>query len=59
MGYNLGELRIPLRVSAHNSEQDVIDRRAAENLKLTIAEIIESDLDFRRIAALGVEGGTC
>jgi hypothetical protein len=57
MGYNTGELRIPLRVSAHNSEQDVIDRRAAENLKLTIQEIIENDIDFRRIALLGVYGG--
>lgn len=57
MGYTTGELQISLRVSNHNTEQDYQDRRAVDNLKATIEEIIENDLDFRRVALLGVSGG--
>lgn len=57
MGYNTGELRVYLRLDNHLGEQTQIDRRAAENLKLAIEELIDSDLDYRNIAPLGVEGG--
>jgi hypothetical protein len=57
MGYHTGELRISLRKSAHNDERDYEDERAIENLRLTIQEVIDNDLDYRRIAPLGVEGG--
>lgn len=57
MGYNTGELSIYLRLDNHLGPETERDKRAAENLKLAIQELIDSDLDYRRIAVLGVEGG--
>lgn len=57
MGSNYCEIRVPLRISNHNSEQDDLDRAAVDALKRDIQAIIDSEPAYQRIATIGVEGG--
>ena len=57
MGYTAYEIRIPLRISSHNSEQDKIDKQAMEELHDEIEQLVLSDDRYKRIVNFGVEGG--
>ena len=57
MGYDAYNLRIPITVSRHNSEQDREDDAAAADLREDIEELIASNPRYARVASLGVEGG--
>lgn len=57
MGYNSGDIRIPLRLDNHGGDEQRRDREAVEDLKSEIAALIASDPAYQRIALLGIEGG--
>lgn len=57
MGYDSGDLRIPLRLDNHGGEQQERDREAVDRLKTEIQNLIDGRPSYRRICVLGVEGG--
>lgn len=49
MGYNTESIRVGLRLSSHNSEQDVADLQARDELLAAIENLVASEERFERI----------
>ena len=49
MGCQTEKIIVSYTVSRHNSEQDVSDDQAAENLRMEIEALIAADSDYSRI----------
>lgn len=54
MGYDSDKITIHLRLDNHLTEQTLIDRQAAEDLRGEIEALIQSTPAYKRIAITGV-----
>ena len=49
MGYDIDKITIHIRLSRHNSDQDVADNEARDRLLKEIGMLIAADPDYSRI----------
>ena len=51
MGYDTGKIEISYRTSNHNSDQDVLDEQAVDDLRMEIEALIASTPEYQRVVS--------